>query len=83
MVCLMAEKLSRKLTGAISPITKAQLISGIWDLETLSNNGNGDPIAYQRQISLSVGPQVTTTVSTGKGASESAKIDKDAVYPYR
>ena len=68
MVCVMAEKYSKKLTGAISPITKAQLFSGVWELETLSNNGDGDPIAYQREISLSVGPQVTTTVSTGNGA---------------
>ncbi|CAF9940084.1 MAG: hypothetical protein HETSPECPRED_002159 [Heterodermia speciosa] len=43
------------------PITKANLYSGVWGLGTFSNNGDGKPIAYKREISLSVGPQATTT----------------------
>ncbi|KAF2203974.1 hypothetical protein GQ43DRAFT_410463 [Delitschia confertaspora ATCC 74209] len=43
------------------PITKSQLFSGFWTVVVFSNNGNSDPIAYQRDFSLSVGPQSTTT----------------------
>lgn len=45
----------------ISPQNKTQLYSGSWSLIIISNNGNADPIAYQRDFSLSVGPQLTTT----------------------
>ncbi|KAK3116912.1 hypothetical protein LTR53_002208 [Teratosphaeriaceae sp. CCFEE 6253] len=43
---------------------KNKLFNGDWSLLIISNNGNGDPIAYERDFSLSVGPQQTTTVST-------------------
>ncbi|KAI9664628.1 MAG: hypothetical protein M1821_006074 [Bathelium mastoideum] len=44
------------------PLDKDQLFSGDWSILILSNNGdNGDPIAYERDFSLSVGPQQTTT----------------------
>lgn len=42
---------------------KSKLYSGDWSLLVISNNWNGDPIAYERDFSLSVGPQQTTTVS--------------------
>ncbi|KAL8821165.1 MAG: hypothetical protein Q9191_007365 [Dirinaria sp. TL-2023a] len=43
------------------PIEKDNLFSGLWSLLIISNNGNGDPVAYERDITLSVGPQATTT----------------------
>ncbi|KAF2429054.1 hypothetical protein EJ08DRAFT_698635 [Tothia fuscella] len=46
---------------ATCPIQKSQLVTGDWSLVILSNNGNGDSIAYQRDFSLIVGPQITTT----------------------
>ncbi|KAK8230159.1 hypothetical protein BKA81DRAFT_292764 [Phyllosticta paracitricarpa] len=49
------------------PITKSKLISGAWSILIMSNNGKapdaGLPIAYERDFSLTVGPQLTTTVS--------------------
>ncbi|KAK1811817.1 hypothetical protein LTR12_013828 [Friedmanniomyces endolithicus] len=42
---------------------KDKLYNGSWSLLIISNNGNGSPIAYQRDFSLSVGPQHTLTVS--------------------
>lgn len=54
--------------------TSSTLYDGDWSLLIVSNNGNGTPIAYQRDFSLSVGqpqatvstdgPTVTNTVST-------------------
>ncbi|KAK4503240.1 hypothetical protein PRZ48_006668 [Zasmidium cellare] len=44
------------------PIDKNQLTSGEWSLIIISNNGQCEPIDYIRQFSLSVGPQLTTTV---------------------
>lgn len=46
-----------------SGIEKEDLVSGEYSILVLSNNGNADPIAYQRDFSLIVGPQQTTTVS--------------------
>ncbi|KAF2001989.1 hypothetical protein P154DRAFT_463582, partial [Amniculicola lignicola CBS 123094] len=44
------------------PIQKSQLYSGLWSILILSNNGDGgDPIGYERDFSLSVGPQSTST----------------------
>ncbi|KAF2103703.1 hypothetical protein NA57DRAFT_18329, partial [Rhizodiscina lignyota] len=43
------------------PTDKDQLFDGYWSVIIISNNGNGDPIGYERDFSLSVGPQVTTT----------------------
>ncbi|KAL2350175.1 hypothetical protein BJ546DRAFT_1069477 [Cryomyces antarcticus] len=34
---------------------------GAWSVLIISNNGNGDPIAYERDFSLTVGPQATST----------------------
>lgn len=45
------------------PIDKDQLYSGDWSLIIISNNGNCAPIAFERDFSLSVGPQSTVTVS--------------------
>lgn len=43
------------------PLDKDQLTSGDWSLLIISNNGDGTPIAYERDFSLTVGPQQTTT----------------------
>ncbi|KAF1809693.1 hypothetical protein P152DRAFT_157102 [Eremomyces bilateralis CBS 781.70] len=44
------------------PTLKNELFSGLWSIIIMSNNGDsGMPIAYQRDFSLSVGPQITTT----------------------
>ncbi|KAF2137676.1 uncharacterized protein K452DRAFT_301847 [Aplosporella prunicola CBS 121167] len=46
------------------PILKNQLVSGDWSIIIISNNGDdGEPIAYQRDFSLNVGPQSTTIVT--------------------
>ncbi|KAK5723634.1 hypothetical protein LTR15_005333 [Elasticomyces elasticus] len=44
------------------PLDKDQLYTGDWSLLVLSNNGDCDPIDFQRDFFLSVGPQETTTV---------------------
>ncbi|KAG9519580.1 hypothetical protein KCU93_g8035, partial [Aureobasidium melanogenum] len=40
-----------------------KLYSGDWSLVVISNNGDGDPIAYQRDFSLTVGTPTTVTVT--------------------
>jgi hypothetical protein len=48
----------------LSPITKDLMISGLWSILILGNNGDeGYPFAYQRDVELNVGPQITSTVS--------------------
>ncbi|KAI7393197.1 hypothetical protein KC336_g16365 [Hortaea werneckii] len=42
---------------------KSELYTGDWSLIVISNNGDGDPIAKERDFHLSVGPQQTVTVS--------------------
>ena len=42
---------------------KDRLYDGEWSLLIISNNGNAEPIAYQRDFSLEVGEQQTTTVT--------------------
>lgn len=43
---------------------KERLYDGAWSLLVISNNGDsGEPIAYQRDFSLTVGEQQTTTVT--------------------
>jgi hypothetical protein len=44
------------------PQTKNSLVSGEWSLVILSNNGDQQPIAYQRDFSLIVGEPATSTV---------------------
>jgi len=47
---------------ATCPVDKNQLYSGDWSVIVISNNGDsGMPIAYQRDFSLEVAPQQTTT----------------------
>ncbi|TLD20904.1 p-loop containing nucleoside triphosphate hydrolase [Venturia nashicola] len=46
---------------ATCPQNKNQLFSGAWSIIIISNNGAAAPIAYERDFSLSVGPQITTT----------------------
>ena len=46
-----------------SPIQKKDMISGPHAILVISNNGDAEPIAYQREFDLTVGPQATTTVS--------------------
>jgi hypothetical protein len=40
-----------------------KLYSGDWSLVVISNNGDADPIAYQRDFSLSVGTPTTVTIT--------------------
>ena len=49
------------LIASYSPIDKDQLFSGEWSIIIISNNGDAQPIAYERDFSLTVGPQNTTT----------------------
>ena len=42
---------------------KDQLYTGDWSLLIISNNGDCDPIAFERDFFLSVGPQSTETVA--------------------
>jgi len=44
------------------PIDKDQMWSGDWSIVIISNNGDADPIAYERDFYLSVGAPVTQTV---------------------
>lgn len=44
------------------PVNKNELVDGDYSLLILSNNGECDPIAYQRDFILAVGPQQTETV---------------------
>ncbi|KAJ4295298.1 hypothetical protein N0V90_007309 [Kalmusia sp. IMI 367209] len=46
------------------PLRKNQLVSGNWSIIVISNNGDGIPLAAQRDFVLSVGPQITSTVYT-------------------
>ncbi|CAI6316645.1 unnamed protein product [Periconia digitata] len=43
------------------PDLKSSLSTGDYSVVLFSNNGNGTPIAYQRDFHLSVGPQSTST----------------------
>ncbi|OAL50290.1 hypothetical protein IQ07DRAFT_423235 [Pyrenochaeta sp. DS3sAY3a] len=45
------------------PIRKDQMISGHWLLLVLGNNGDGQPFAWQRDLYLTVAPQITTTIT--------------------
>ena len=46
---------------AICPILKSQFTSGTYLIITVGNNGNGQPFAYQIQITIRVGTQQTLT----------------------
>jgi len=37
--------------------------SGNWTILVIGNNGNGNPFAYERDFTLTLGPQVTETVT--------------------
>ncbi|GAB7350364.1 hypothetical protein MBLNU459_g0992t1 [Dothideomycetes sp. NU459] len=50
-------------TVTCSNWTQNEMYSGEWSLVIISNNGDADPIAYQRDFSLSVGVQQTSTVT--------------------
>ncbi|KAH7135741.1 hypothetical protein B0J11DRAFT_168855 [Dendryphion nanum] len=43
------------------PVKKSELISGDWSVVIMSDNGDGESIAYERDFKLSVGPQSTST----------------------
>ena len=42
--------------------TKDRLYNGAWSLLIIANNGDAEPIAYQRDFSLEVGAQQTSTI---------------------
>lgn len=50
-------------TVTCSNWTQNDMYSGEWSLVVISNNGDADPIAFQRDFSLSVGTQQTTTIT--------------------
>lgn len=37
--------------------------SGEWTVLVIGNNGDGNPFAYERDFSLTVGPQETVTIT--------------------
>lgn len=39
------------------------MYTGEWSVIMISNNGDAEPIAYERDFSLTVAPQSTTTVT--------------------
>jgi hypothetical protein len=45
------------------PIEDDQMSSGEWTILVIGNNGDGDPFAYERDFSLTVGPQETTSAT--------------------
>ncbi|KAK7183594.1 hypothetical protein DPSP01_010429 [Paraphaeosphaeria sporulosa] len=45
------------------PLRKNQLVSGTWSIIVISDNGEGVPLAAQRDFVLSVGPQLTSTTT--------------------
>jgi hypothetical protein len=48
-----------------SPLAKnnPMMVSGDWSILILSNNGDGDPIAFERDFVVTVGAQATTTTT--------------------
>ncbi|KAF2248022.1 hypothetical protein BU26DRAFT_565441 [Trematosphaeria pertusa] len=48
-------------TSSTCPIKKSQLFDGPWSIVIISKNGDGEPIAYERDFSITVGPQSTST----------------------
>lgn len=46
---------------ATCQIRKDQLVPGNYLIIAIGNNGNGQPFALQRQFTIQVGPQMTTT----------------------
>jgi len=54
--------LTVKLANPNSPIQKNQLSSGNWSVVVITNNGDGEQAAYERDFYLSVGQQSTVTV---------------------
>lgn len=45
------------------PLEKSQMVTGEYEMTIISNNGDAEPIAYQRDFSITAGPQQTVTVS--------------------
>ena len=62
MVCLPSY-ISNASADTTSPLDKDQLFSGDWSVLIISNNGDADAIAYERDFYLSVGVPATATVS--------------------
>ncbi|KAI4763402.1 hypothetical protein E4T52_04609 [Aureobasidium sp. EXF-3400] len=50
-------------TVSCSDWPQDKLYSGDWSLVVISNNGDADPIAYQRDFSLTVGTPTTVTIT--------------------
>ncbi|KAM0715736.1 hypothetical protein Q7P37_008250 [Cladosporium fusiforme] len=45
------------------PLEKDQMSSGEWTILVIGNNGDGNPFAYERDFTLTVGQQTTITVT--------------------
>ncbi|KAF4552670.1 Hypothetical protein D9617_9g024590 [Elsinoe fawcettii] len=66
------------------PTLKNQLVSGEWSVLIISNNGNGTPIAYERDLYLTVGvpttitttPTITITATTNAVINETTTISE-------
>jgi len=63
------------------PLEKDELWSGAWSVIIISNNGDADPIAYQRDFSLEVAVPATTIVRLFTYAS-SAFTNKTSTRPH-
>lgn len=61
---------------------KSSLSNGNWSVIIISNNGDsGEPIAYERDFTLTVGPQSTSTVFQPSPSSNGliAKIESSSL----
>jgi len=45
------------------PLENEQMSSGEWTILVIGNNGDGNPFAYERDFSLTVGPQETASTT--------------------
>lgn len=69
---------------ATCPLEKNQLWTGPWSVIIISNNGDeGEPIAYMRDFSLSVGIPSTTIVRTPRFQPPSCTNANGSGHPHR
>ena len=56
----------------VSPLNKNQLWSGAWSVLIISNNGDAEPIAYERDFLLNVGTPFTEIITPTGAISRSS-----------